>query len=131
MLGIWHGGLRNTEGVYVDKAGKNETIEISGLICPLPQHVGKTGDIYVGLTMTSEGSYAYGFLRPDGQLSQDPVAFRESILLNTEVPLTIFSGIVGFTVSKAEIFVGYSVTSEAEQTRQVYADLPGIRFSVE
>lgn len=122
---IFVGGASSDSGIsYSSQVSSTAPISIGGLLCPQPEHLGQTADLYVAFEIAG----VIYFLNDTDQLlklkSNELSAYRQQVTLGSAMSQSIFSGIVGAAVESVNLYVGYTIDDVFHYDQQ------GLNFSV-
>ena len=107
---IFAGGASSNSGIsYSSQVSSAATISIGGLLCPQSEHLGQSADLYVAFEIAG----VIYFLNDAGQLldlnSNELSAYSQQVTLQSAMPQSIFSGVVGSAVDSVDLYVGYTL----------------------
>jgi hypothetical protein len=107
---FFSGGASSDLGIsYSSQVSSTAMITIGGLLCPRPEHVGLSADLYVAFEIDD----VIYFLNDAGQVLDlslnDLAAYSQQVTLESEMQQSIFNGIIGSAVESVNLYVGYTV----------------------
>ncbi len=103
------GASADLGATYAADVSSAATVTLSGQLCPPPDHIGQTADLYVAFEIAG----VIYFLNESDQLldlaSHQLSAYRKSVTLAAEMPQSFFSGVIGSSIQSVNLYVGYTL----------------------
>lgn len=122
---VFRGGVSIDSGINYTSAVSSEVdVSLGGSLCPEPEHIGQTADLYVAFEVAG----AIYFLTENNQLlaldSNPLTPYRSGVTLAASMPQNFFEGVIGAPLASVNLTVGYGLDGD------FYYDQQAINFSV-